>query len=283
MRRFLVVLAVVVMGSLVPLARPASASSNLEAEFVALMNQERATRGLVTLATSGDLVNYGRTHSGSMASRNVLEHSTQLRTLTNWDMLGENVGRGGSVRALHDAFMNSPAHRDNILRSNYRETGVGVVVSGDTIWVTVVFRDPTVVVSTPPPAPTAAPNGVVGIVPTSTGKGYWLARTDGSVSRFGDAASLGSAKGKTSAPVVAMAATPTNKGYWLLDAAGGVFSFGDARYHGSVPGLRQAGHAIGQAEIRNIASTASGRGYWITDAAGGIFSFGDATFYGSIP
>lgn len=90
---------------------------------------------------------------------------------------------------------------------------------------------------------TTAPTGVtkvalnkpvVGIVPTCTGKGYYLVAADGGVFTFGDAVFYGSMGGKTlNAPVVGLALTPTGKGYWLAAADGGVFTFGDASFDGS--------------------------------------------------
>jgi uncharacterized protein YkwD len=75
------------------------------------------------------------------------------RRVTNWSILGENVGVGGNVNSLHQAFMNSPAHRDNVLFGQYRHVGVGVKMDGDTMWVTIVFeshRDPGTTLRVPP-------------------------------------------------------------------------------------------------------------------------------------
>ena len=45
--------------------------------------------------------------------------------------------------------MASPAHRDNILDSDYTEFGIGVVASGGRLWVTEVFRQPMKTTSAP--------------------------------------------------------------------------------------------------------------------------------------
>ena len=270
-----------IVGIQSPPAFAVEGAGSAEPKFIELMNRERTARGLGSLTAAGDLTDYGRNHSGEMAAQNDLHHSTQLRSLTNWKLLGENVGRGGTVQALHDAFMNSPAHRDNVLRSEFSEVGVGVVTSGEVIWVTVVFRQP--VTPSAAPAPVNVGGDVVGIAATRSGDGYWVAKVDGSVDRHGDAANLGSGAGRIGAPVVAMAGTPTNNGFWLLDEQGGVHGFGDAAVHGSIPGLRSQGESVGQSRAIAIISTASGNGYWILDAAGGIFTFGDASFRGSVP
>jgi len=62
--------------------------------------------------------------------------------VTNWQYVGENVGYGPDALTVHVAFMNSPAHRANILDRDYTEVGVGAVVVGDRVWVAEVFRRP---------------------------------------------------------------------------------------------------------------------------------------------
>ncbi|MGH2687267.1 MAG: hypothetical protein ACRDKW_00445, partial [Actinomycetota bacterium] len=66
--------------------------------------------------------------------------------------------------------------------------------------------------------PVAEPPRFVGIAATSSGDGYWLARSDGAVRDFGDAGVFGSLSdvgGTLAAPVSGLAATPTGRGYWL--------------------------------------------------------------------
>ena len=116
---------------------------------------------------------------------------------------------------------------------------------------------------------------LVGMASTPTGKGYFLAASDGGVFAYGDAAFQGSTGNVALAgPVVGIAATPTGDGYWLVARDGGVFSFGDARFHGSAAG-------VSTAEIVAIGTTPTGKGYWLAAKDGGIFSFGDAKFFGS--
>ena len=81
-----------------------------------------------------------------------------------------------------------------------------------------------------------APAPIVGIAATPDGQGYWIARNDGAVSRFGDAGFFGSALTLgfvPTAPVVGITATPDGKGYWLVASDGGVFTFGDAGFFGT--------------------------------------------------
>jgi hypothetical protein len=55
-----------------------------------------------------------------------------------WRSVGENVGTGGAVEALNDAFNASAGHFANIV-GNYNRLGVGVVVRNERIWVTFNF------------------------------------------------------------------------------------------------------------------------------------------------
>ena len=116
----------------------------------------------------------------------------------------------------------------------------------------------------------------VAVAPTSDGKGFWVASTDGNVAPEGDALGHGTATAyPLAAPVVGIATTATGGGYWLLGSDGGVFSFGDARFYGSTGSL-----ALAQPALQMVA-TRTGRGYWFVARDGGVFSFGDARFHGS--
>jgi hypothetical protein len=126
-----------------------------------------------------------------------------------------------------------------------------------------------------PGEPVAVPRAV-GIAAAAGDRGYWVARSDGSVRALGSATDFGSMAGQALAfPVVRIVSTPDGNGYWLVSSDGGVFSFGDATFFGSTGGLHL------NAPIVDLVPTADGRGYWEVGADGGIFAFGDATFQGS--
>jgi len=130
-------------------------------------------------------------------------------------------------------------------------------------------------VHTVPGEPATVPTAV-GIAAAAGNRGYWMARSDGSVKALGSAPGLGSMAGQPLAfPVVQIASTADGRGYWLVGSDGGVFSFGDAAFHGSTGALHL------NAPIVGMASTADGRGYWLVGSDGGVFSFGDAAFRGS--
>ncbi|HTC80721.1 MAG TPA: S8 family serine peptidase, partial [Acidimicrobiia bacterium] len=125
-------------------------------------------------------------------------------------------------------------------------------------------------------APGTATMSSTGGLPTLTGKGYWLAASDGGIFSYGNATFLGSTGGLAlNRPIVGLAATPTGKGYWLVASDGGIFAFGDAGFFGSTGALSLNKPIVG------MTPTPSGRGYWLVASDGGIFAFGDAGFSGS--
>jgi hypothetical protein len=153
----LVLAVMLALGSAVvsPTSAEAAIDARAEADFIALVNIERAQRGLHALAIRSDLTSVSRRHSVRMADKNHLHHNPNLSTeVTNWQRLAENVGRGPSVTSLHSALMNSEGHRRNILDDRVTEIGVGVEVRGSTVWVTQVFRRPSTGVVTLPPTTT---------------------------------------------------------------------------------------------------------------------------------
>jgi hypothetical protein len=118
---------------------------------------------------------------------------------------------------------------------------------------------------------------VVGMTPTASGKGYWLADRNGGVYSFGDASFYGSLGGVAlNAPIVGLQSTASGHGYWLVARDGGVFAFGDAAFYGSM-----GGKPLNQ-PIVGMTRTASGDGYWFVAADGGVFAYGDAAFAGSM-
>jgi len=136
-----------------------------EGEFLALVNGERAAGGLGALVLDPAVVPIARERSGQMAQENRLYHRGDLRAqiegrvTRDWQRIAENVGKGYDVAGLHAAFMASPGHRANVL-GDFNRVGVGVVVSGDVVWVTFNFlKGPGLA---PPPRPAATP------VPVST-------------------------------------------------------------------------------------------------------------------
>lgn len=114
------------------------------AHIVALTNADRAMWDLRDLGFAARLSRYAKRHSVQMARKGHIFHSTdgQLRRALGsyrWVIGGENVGVGGSLEGLQEAFMASRLHRENILRRTFERIAVGIVRADDRLWVTVIF------------------------------------------------------------------------------------------------------------------------------------------------
>jgi hypothetical protein len=139
---------------------PAHAAAGTdEQDFLNQTNASRAQNGLSALQWDDSLANIARAWSDQMAGSTTLSHNGNLvaevneQVTSEWTRIGENVGYGGSVSQLHNAFMNSTGHRANIMGDNNR-VGIGVVRSGSTIWVTLDFlKGPALQPAAPPPPP----------------------------------------------------------------------------------------------------------------------------------
>lgn len=114
-----------------------------ERGFASKMNAERKAKGLGTMKLDPEVSKVAKVHTKDMARTNTLVHSSNsqlTKRVTNWVTLGENVGVGSALDSLHTAFMNSPAHRANILHSAFTNVGVGSKVVDGRLWVTVIFE-----------------------------------------------------------------------------------------------------------------------------------------------
>jgi uncharacterized protein YkwD len=108
-----------------------------EDQFVQLINRDRVAAGLPELKVHVALVDAARSWATKMrdtsdtlaASECVISHNPNLRNAVNapWAKLGENVGCGDEVAKLHEAFMNSPKHRENVMDKDFDSIGIGIV------------------------------------------------------------------------------------------------------------------------------------------------------------
>jgi hypothetical protein len=114
-----------------------------ERSFARHMNGARVRLDRSKMRLDPQLSKVARVHTRDMVKQNSLYHtaSDQLkRRVKRWVVLGENVGVGAEVDTLHTAFMESPAHRANIVFSRFRYVGVGVRKDDSRMWVTVIFE-----------------------------------------------------------------------------------------------------------------------------------------------
>ena len=129
----------VVLGAVAPSAH---ATWTPRLDMLRWMNTARSDRGSVVLDPGWRLRRLANEHSRHMANAGRIFHTGSLSsklTFVSWNVAGENVGAGGSMRALFDAFMKSDAHRDNILRRGFRRVGIGVHAQDGFLWVTLIF------------------------------------------------------------------------------------------------------------------------------------------------
>ena len=113
-----------------------------EQDFLNRTNALRASLGLGSLKTNGELQAKARNWSQTQASAGTIFHSTLTDGVTqNWHRLGENVGMGPDVPSIHDALVRSPRHYENLVDSGFTEVGIGVIRQGDVIYVSQVFME----------------------------------------------------------------------------------------------------------------------------------------------
>ncbi len=119
---------------------PAQAARPREEQFAVMVNDVRATALLSSLSLSDRLSKIARRHSRRMAESGGLFHSDLSRLLrAGVNSVGENVGYGSDLAGLLKAFLNSPAHAQNLL-GKWEQTGVGIVRRGGRLWITQIFR-----------------------------------------------------------------------------------------------------------------------------------------------
>jgi uncharacterized protein YkwD len=118
------------------------ACNNSERTAAQLVTQLRASRGVAPLVVTNELNAKAKWQAGAMAAAGSLFHSNLASGQSaGWHTLGENVGRGGSVTAIQQAFQASPPHYADMVNGAFTQMGVGVAVARDgTVYVTQEFR-----------------------------------------------------------------------------------------------------------------------------------------------
>jgi uncharacterized protein YkwD len=111
----------------------------LEVQMLALVNKERAEAGMKPLAMDEDLIKVARKHSADMLARGYFSHYSpegksaydRLRAdKIRFLLVGENLALAPTVKIAHAGLMNSPGHRANILRPQFRKVGIGIMDAG---------------------------------------------------------------------------------------------------------------------------------------------------------
>jgi len=129
-----------------PVARP-----DMEAEMLRMINKEREKEGLKPLLPDPELTEVARRHSSDMFMRGYFSHYTP-ENVSPFDRMkesnirymsaGENLSLAPTLESSHRILMNSPGHRENILKPDYGRVGIGIMDGGRYgIMVTQDFRN----------------------------------------------------------------------------------------------------------------------------------------------
>jgi uncharacterized protein YkwD len=118
--------------------------NQMESSIACLINEQRTSRGLPPVQPNGNLRQAAQSHSKEMVDEGYFEHTSPAgvtfidriqatgytRGARSW-VVGENLVWGtGSLstpQSLVTAWMNSPPHRENLLRARFREIGIAAV------------------------------------------------------------------------------------------------------------------------------------------------------------
>ncbi len=131
-------------GCLAPAIPPLSRSAYAEVDLFTRVNAERQARGLPALHYDARLATFARAWSATM-SVSGFRHSDIRRLFEGrFNFVGENIasasGPGASAGAIHNMWMHSDGHRENLLAAAYDVIGIGVYCAPDgTMWATQNF------------------------------------------------------------------------------------------------------------------------------------------------
>lgn len=140
-RRFRV--AGVVVAAMMTVAVLAGCVSDQQVAVQNQINNSRSANGVHRLASYGPSHTKAQNWANHLASIGTIKHSnlTDGYQSGTWWRLGENVGMGPSLAAIHNGFLNSPSHRANMLSPLYDHVGTGVAKRGNTYYVVHEFID----------------------------------------------------------------------------------------------------------------------------------------------
>lgn len=110
-----------------------------EQEMLRLVNEARAQNNVPALKIDMELCNVARLKSQDMIDNNYFSHNSPTYG-SPFDMMkdfgieyvraGENIAGNRNTASAHNALMNSPGHRKNILSADYTHIGLGIKDGG---------------------------------------------------------------------------------------------------------------------------------------------------------
>lgn len=110
----------------------------------ALVNDSRAAQGVHALDDDVTVRLKAQAWAEHLAARGTLGHSdlTDGLDAVPWLSVAENVGRGPSIRSVHESYLSSSRHRRNILDPRWDRIGTGHAVGADgDVYTVQVFVD----------------------------------------------------------------------------------------------------------------------------------------------
>lgn len=122
-------------------------SGSMTSQVVTLVNKERASNGLQSLASDSQLAKLAQMKAEDMAKNGYFSHTSptygsafdMMKTYgVSYKTAGENIAKGQkTAQSVMNGWMNSSGHRANILKSDYTKIGVGYAKASDgtTCWV----------------------------------------------------------------------------------------------------------------------------------------------------
>jgi serralysin len=157
--------AVLVFALLTTQAAPSEVGANRAAatHMLEQVNDVRAEEGLPPLESADDIAEVAERWSAAMAADQDMRHNpTFADEICCWSVTTENVAWSEPHRLwrpgdpviritdeLHEALLNSPGHRANLLDANVDQIGIGIHVDNrGNVWITQNFRG-----SVPPSSP----------------------------------------------------------------------------------------------------------------------------------
>jgi len=111
-------------------------------EIAILVNASRVEHGRPAVEVNLELSDKAQEWAEHLAEHGELEHSDLPEGLTlAWTALGENVGFGVDIARVHDAYMQSTAHRGNILDPRWTHLGTGFAQTSETVYAVHLFME----------------------------------------------------------------------------------------------------------------------------------------------
>lgn len=106
-----------------------------EQELLNLLNAQRIKNGLQRLVEDLQLTTVSHDYALILKDEQLLTHYSKsgktvldrVRGLANFSVVGENLGFGSDIAAIHERLMQSKTHRENLLNIKYKRVGIGVI------------------------------------------------------------------------------------------------------------------------------------------------------------